>query len=213
MNYLVDKEFIRFAFSGQDGPQRASISIEGIESHLQFLEKVTLVICNSAEGKSNYTQRTYVSNLKKLFLYIQFRNETLPVFAKDWSKFIFDFMRCYMSTDMVGGSVRVKLETWQYRISPLFELLRQQSIIPYEVTIPRVNIKTENYSSSLKKTLRQLRYDPTSSNISVNKLLVDTSFAMRDEDFLENIHQQCRIKIDFLKKILILHWDNFLSDH
>lgn len=213
MKYFINEMEIIFEFSGRDGPRRSVVSIEGI-SDVLFLEKVMSVICIYAAGKTNYTQISYVSAfVVRLCSYLKFTSVSIPATVDEWNRFILNFMRFFLGDDFFGGAMRVKFQQWQYKIAPIFDLLCRESVIPYEVTIPRINIKTEIYNSNFKKTLNSLKYDKSASANPISKLLVDTSFSKTDVDFLAHLHEQCRLKVEVLKNIVVAHWNHFVADH
>lgn len=212
MKYSILNNVITFTIGEIHKPKYRYVSIVNLNVDIQLINNICASICRNGQGKSVHTQGQYIQNHAKALIYF-FIHKGIgnPTCSSDWQSIILEFLNFYISpNDFSNAALSTKIEIWHTRITAFLNVLTDDGVIPIGLIIPNIKLKNESSRNSFKQTLKNTLPQETTT---LDKLIIDRSFALDDEMFLDKIETRLRRQISILKAVCIEHWEAIVTDN
>lgn len=216
MRYEITAETVDFYidYPRKEVAPRTSYSRIGSRLSEPNLHKICNAIVRKAQGRVPGTQRNYLYMFfRPLHCYFLEAESQLPENSRDWQEFIVDFYRFYLtSTTWTDSNVKTRLFTWQCSVKGILKLFIRERIIPGDVTIPSGNHKALSSQATAQGLLGEQDVTSLKPGSEISKLLVSVDFGRDSADYLENIDQQCRQRVNLIQRTCLNHWEALMKD-
>jgi hypothetical protein len=212
VKYSILNNEITFTIGEINKPMYRYISIVNLNVDIQLIDNICGSICRNGQGKSVYTQSQYIHNNGKALIYFFIhKGISNPTSSSDWQSIILEFLNFYISANNFSkATLSTKIEIWHTRITAFLNILTDDGVIPVGLIIPNIKLQKESSRTTFKKTLQNTLPQKTST---LDKLLIDTSFALDDEMFLDKIEASLRRQVSILKTVCLQHWEAIVADN
>lgn len=212
MKYSIKNNEITFTIGEINKPMYRYISIVNVKVDIQLINNICASVCRNGQGKSVHTQSQYIQNHAKPFIYF-FIHEGIsnPTCSSDWQSIILEFLKFYISANNFSkATLSTKIEIWHTRITAFLNVLIDDGVIPIGLIIPNIRLKNESSINTFKKTLKNTLPQETTT---LDKLIIDKSFALDEEMFLDKVEIRLRRQISILKAVCLEHWEAIIADN
>ena len=196
-------------------PSKHLVSFAGISMDKVQIARLLDSLCRQVLGKSPVTQQRIVHVMLKPFVaFLRGEGLTYPVSSVDWQIFLIKFLHFFMIDRTYSQqSVQTRAKVWTTTIYTVFTLWIEEEIIPYDVEVPRIDLKSEVSPLSSAQLLGHRRRRKRRDDAPIQKLVVDVSFSRNDADYLTHLEQDCRAKIQAIRAACVTHWRAMRANH
>lgn len=206
-----------------DGWQYSRLNIPSSLSH-DRLEAIVETFTHLCNGMAIKSQSSLVgAAISSLLKFISIKDIDLPHRANDseWTLFLVNFFIFYLTdNNWSNSSLSTRINRWRSLI-PFLNLLKEQSLIPLHVSVPKlvnkkqqvVFEKTKQHVVGEAKVTKMKRSKQYLEDVEVNKLILDLSYAKDSDTFLDDIELDLRSRISGIEEICLEHWESVKAAH
>jgi len=217
MRYEVSNKLVIFYL---DNPKRAEDAVATQSfANTRLSEQQLIPVFESLvkrfSGQKLASQRTGATSifLRPLFAYFHSTGIEWPDTSLDWQVLVFGFFQFYLSdTTWSQSKAGLRMRLWQTKIGGLLEFLKEEEVIPLDVSIPKIDKKRIKSHAHDQPLLGRELAKTSDFLAQPKKLLVDISFSMNDADYLTSVEQQCKHLIAVIQNVCTTHWDGLMQD-
>ena len=229
MKYEINNHFIIFGIESPKAKNGWRYSKLDIPITLSS-ENLILLADTSIElsiGKAAASQSQIVNTiLSPILKFISSKRTDLPQIMNDsdWTLFLVNIFTFYLTDRYWSeGSVSTRIRGWPY-VANFFSVLKDRKVIPLHVSIPKSYDKKQKVgfegkkqyvvgeNASIKPKITEFESILKKEN-SVNKLVLDLSYAKDNDKFLGDIELDLRLRIDGIENICSSHWKSMKGVH
>ncbi|SOF00375.1 hypothetical protein SAMN05446635_8431 [Burkholderia sp. OK233] len=195
---------------------RVAIANSGLDH--ATVKRIAITMCRQAQGLRPLTQRSRVATfLKPLIAFVASKSAgspyRMPTDSDEWQIFLLEFLRFYLiDTSYSKCAASTRFSNWQLLVVVMLEFWMEEEIIPFDVVIPKINIKSNPDSAPSHKLLSQPKSELRSTTSFSQKIITNVDFSKNDADYLSAIEETCRRKINIIIETCKSHWDAVTRD-
>lgn len=216
MRYVIENHSITFYL---DNPKRALATIASQSFDKSGLTEQQVAqlgesLVKKFRGHRLGSQMQVTSSiLRPIFSYFRTSGRAWPTTSADWQITVYSFFQFYLTdTEWSQGKTKLRIRQWTTLISGVLEFFKDNEVIPRDVIIPKPNARKNKSFASNQPLLGEADTKLIHSEIQPQKLLVDISIGMNDDDYLKVVEKQCRHIVNVVRDICLIHWNGLMQD-
>lgn len=215
MRYEIDGEVVTFYLINpkryEESIRPASIAGTCLTTP-QIIPMVDAIVAKY-RGMSVDSQVISISLLRVVFAWFKVSGSPWPATTQAWNVFTLRLFQFYLTdTNYSQAKISTRVFQWGTSFNSFLSHLKDEEIIPLDVVIPIVNKKKIMSIAKDQPLLAQKGKRIAERTESVQKILVDLSFGMTDEDYLDTVERKCRHLVGVIKDVCLTHWNGLMKD-